>query len=271
LAAIFTDTTMKLSLYQIDAFTDKTFGGNPACVVPLDNWLDDDILLQIAKENAVAETAFFVDKGDKIHLRWFTPEIEMDLCGHATLATAHCLKTILAYKSEKIVFETLSGDLKVLIDNGLYKMDFPSRMPTFANLPETIEKSLNIKPKEILKSRDYVLVYDTETEIKNIKIDRQVFDKINLDPGGVIVTAIGDDCDFVSRYFTPQASILEDPVTGSAHCSLIPFWAERLNKKVLTAFQVSERVGELFCEDKGDRVIISGKAKTYSIGNLWTE
>ena len=262
---------MKLNLYQIDAFTDKTFGGNPACVVPLDNWLGDDILLKIAKENAVAETAFFVDQGDKIHLRWFTPEIEMDLCGHATLATAHCLKTILDYESDKIIFETLSGDLTVLIDKGLYKMDFPSRVPILADLPENIEKSLNVKPKEVLKSRDYVLVYDTETEIKNIKIDRQFFDQVNLDPGGVIVTAIGKNFDFVSRYFTPQASIFEDPVTGSAHCSLIPFWATRLNKKELIALQISERVGKLYCEENGDRVIISGEAKTYSIGNLWIE
>jgi len=262
---------MKLNLYQIDAFADKIFGGNPACVVPLTNWLEDEILLKIAKENAVAETAFFVDKGGKIHLRWFTPEIEMDLCGHATLATAHCLKTILDYKGDKIVFETLSGDLTVFVDKDLYKMDFPSRVPTVDCLPEIIEKSLSIKPKEVLKSRDYVLVYENETEIRNIKIDRQLFDQINLDPGGVIVTAMGDNCDFVSRFFTPQASILEDPVTGSAHCSLIPFWATRLDKKELKALQVSERVGKLFCEDKGDRVIISGQAKTYSIGNLWIE
>ena len=193
---------MKLNLCQIDAFTAKTFGGNPACVVPLDKWLTDDILLKIAKENAVAETAFFVVKGDKIHLRWFTPEIEMDLCGHATLATAHCLKTILNYKSDKIVFETLSGDLTVFAANEFYRMDFPSRMPFPDTLPDTIEKSLNIQPKEILKSRDYVLVYENETEIKNIKIDRQFFDQINLDPGGIITTAIGDNCDFVSRFFT---------------------------------------------------------------------
>ena len=262
---------MKLNLYQIDTFTDKTFGGNPACVVPLDNWLEDDLLLKIAKENAVPETAFFVDAGDKIHLRWFTPEIEMDLCGHATLAATHCLKTILNYKSEKIIFKTLSGDLTVLADKKLYKMDFPSRMPTITHLPEIIEKSLNIKPREILKSRDYVLVYENETEIKNIKIDRQYFDQINLDPGGVIVTSIGDKSDFVSRFFTPQASILEDPVTGSAHCSLIPFWASRLNKKEMIAYQVSERGGKLICENKSDRVLISGNAKTYSIGTMWTE
>ncbi|HPW64280.1 MAG TPA: PhzF family phenazine biosynthesis protein [Cyclobacteriaceae bacterium] len=262
---------MKLNLYQIDTFTDKTFGGNSACVVPLDKWLPDDILIKIAKENAVAETAFFVDKGDKIHLRWFTPEIEMDLCGHATLATVHCLKTILDYENDKIIFETLSGDLTVLADENIYRMDFPSRMPFPNTLPTLIEKSLNIHPKETLKARDYVLVYGSETEVRNIKIDRQYFDQINLDPGGVIVTAKGDDCDFVSRYFTPQASILEDPVTGSAHCSLIPFWADRLNKKVMTAFQISDRIGKLYCEDNGDRVFISGQAKTYSIGNLWTE
>jgi len=266
-----TTTKMKHNIYQIDAFTDKIFGGNPACVVPLDNWLADDILLKIAKENAVAETAFFIDSGGKIHLRWFTPEIEMDLCGHATLATAHCLKTILDYKGDTIIFETLSGDLKVSVDKDLYKMDFPARMPIPNSLPAIIEKSLSIKPKEVLKSRDYVLIYDTETEIRNIKIDRQYFDQINLDPGGVIVTAIGDNCDFVSRFFTPQASILEDPVTGSAHCSLIPFWAARLNKQELFALQISERVGQLYCENKNDRVIICGKAKTYSIGNLWTE
>jgi PhzF family phenazine biosynthesis protein len=271
LAAIFPDYKMKLSLFQIDAFTDKIFGGNPACVVPLDNWLADEILLKIAKENAVAETAFFVDNGSKIHLRWFTPEIEMDLCGHATLATAHCLKMILNYKSDSIIFDTLSGDLIVTVDESMYKMDFPSRIPVKSDLPETIEKSLNVKPKEVFKSRDYLLIYENETDVKNIKIDRQLFDQINLDPGGVIVTAIGDNCDFVSRYFTPQASILEDPVTGSAHCSLIPFWATRLNKKELIAFQVSERVGKLFCEQHGDRVIISGQAKTYSIGNFWTE
>jgi len=259
---------MKLDLYQIDAFTNKVFGGNPACVVPLDEWLSDDLLLKITRENAVAETAFFVIKGDKIHLRWFTPEIEMDLCGHATLATAHCLKSILNYPKNKIVFESLSGDLTVLMKNDFYFLDFPSRMPLISKLPEIIEKSLNILPKEVFKSRDYVLIYNSEEDIKNIKIDRQTFDQINLDPGGVIVTSKGNDCDFVSRYFTPQASILEDPVTGSAHCSLIPFWSKRLNKKELSARQISERVGILNCQDKNDRVIISGQAKTYSIGSL---
>jgi predicted PhzF superfamily epimerase YddE/YHI9 len=150
-------------------------------------------------------------------------------------------------------------------------MDFPSRMPIVDVLPITISKSINTQPKEILKSRDYVLIYENETEIKNIKIDRQLFDQINLGTGGVIVTAIGDKCDFVSRFFTPQATILEDPVTGSAHCSLIPFWSKRLNKKELYAEQISERLGKIYCEDKGDRVIISGQAKTYLIGEFWIE
>ena len=262
---------MKLELYQIDAFTDKTFGGNPACVVPLTHWLADDILLKITKENAVAETAFFVDKGDKIHLRWFTPDIEMDLCGHATLATAHCLKSILKYPKDKIIFETLSGDLTVLVEDDLYHLDFPSRMPVVSQLPETISKALNIPPKEVYKARDYLLLYDTQKEIEEIKINRHMFDKINLNPGGVIVTAKGENCDFVSRFFTPQASILEDPVTGSAHCSLTPFWSSRLKKNQLKALQISDRGGTLQCQNKKDRVLISGKAKTYSIGTLWTQ
>lgn len=262
---------MKLNLYQIDAFTDKMFGGNPACVVPLTEWLPDDLLLKIAQENAVPETAFFVDKGDKIHLRWFTPDIEMDLCGHATLATAHCLKSILNYPHNEILFETLSGDLSVYIVDDVYYLDFPSRMPVVAELPETIKQAFSIQPKEVYKARDYLLVYDKEQDIATIKIDRQLFDQINIAPGGVIVTAKGDDCDFVSRFFTPQASILEDPVTGSAHCSLIPFWSARLGKEELLAMQISDRMGELQCRNKGDRVIIGGKAKTYAVGHLWTK
>ena len=262
---------MTLDLYQIDAFTDKIFGGNPACVVPLDDWLSDEILFKITRENAVPETAFFVDKGDKIHLRWFTPEIEMDLCGHATLATAHCLKSNLNYPKDTIFFETLSGDITVSIKTNRYSLDLPSRMPVVSKLPQIIRKSLSIQPREVYKSRDYLLVYDTQKDIENIKVDRELFDQINLDPGGVIVTSKGDNCDFVSRFFTPQATILEDYVTGSAHCSLIPFWSLKLGKKELNAMQISARVGRLQCQNKIDRVIISGSARTYSIGKLWTE
>ncbi|WPO93376.1 PhzF family phenazine biosynthesis protein [Chryseobacterium sp. HR92] len=263
---------MKLELYQVDAFTDVLFKGNPACVVPLNDWLPDEILLNIARENAVAETAFFLNNGqEEIHLRWFTPEIEMDLCGHATLAAAHCLISILNYKSNIIVFETKSGKLTVTCENDSYYLDFPSRMPVKSDLPNIISRSLNIQPKEIYKSRDYILVYDSEDDIKNIRIDRSIFDLINLDPGGVVVTARGANSDFVSRCFTPQATILEDPVTGSAHCSLVPFWTKRLNKKDLFAIQLSERRGELYCQQQDERVIIAGKAKTYFSGNLWTE
>ena len=260
---------MKLPLYQIDAFTNKIFGGNPACVVPLEKWLKDDVLLKIAQENAVAETAFFVKMGNNFRLRWFTPDIEMDLCGHATLATAHCIISELKLRNEKVIFETLSGILSVEYKNSQYILELPSRDPELAELPEIIKKSLNIQPIEILKSRDYVLVYKSQKDIENIKIDRQIFDEININPGGVIVTSIGENCDFVSRFFTPQATILEDPVTGSAHCSLTPYWAKKLKKNTLVAQQLSKRKGELLCELKEDRVEISGKAITYLKGDIF--
>ncbi|MCF6402255.1 PhzF family phenazine biosynthesis protein [Chitinophaga filiformis] len=259
----------ELNLYQVDAFTDHVFGGNPACVVPLESWLPDDQLLLLARENAVAETAFFIPQGDGYALRWFTPDIEMDLCGHATLATAHVIKTILGYGKDKILFSSASGQLEVSFKHDLYVLDFPSRKPVEAPLPDIISRALDRQPLAVLKARDYVLVYGAESDIRDIRINRQVLDQINLDPGGVIVTAQGSDSDFVSRFFTPQASILEDPVTGSAHCSLIPYWSERLQKKELTAHQLSERVGTLYCTDMGERVLIAGNARTYSAGKCW--
>lgn len=260
---------MQLNFYQIDSFTDVLFKGNPACVVPLKSWLPDAVLLKIAQENAVAETAFFVTGGEKVHLRWFTPEVEMDLCGHATLAAAHVLKEMLNVGGDRICFTTLSGDLGVSVKGGIYWLDFPSRVPVPASLPSAISEALNILPTAVLKSRDYVLVYDSEEDIMNIRVNRQLLDRINLDPGGVIVTAEGKTCDFVSRYFTPQASIFEDPVTGSAHCSLIPYWTGKLGKKEMKARQLSQRTGELLCVDKGDRVLIGGRAVTYSAGTLY--
>lgn len=228
---------MKLPLYQVDAFTDKIFGGNPACVVPLKEWLPDPILLKIAQENAVAETAFFIDQGDKVHLRWFTPEVEMDLCGHASLAASHAIKQILKHQGNKIIFETLSGDLEVVVNDGLYTLNFPSRMPLAQKLPELLANSLNIIPKKVLKARDFVLVFNSEDDVKNIEINRLYFDQL----------------------------------AGSAHCSLIPYWSNRLGKKELIAKQISERGGTLICKDAGERVLISGKARTFSIGELWTE
>lgn len=262
---------MNYQVFQIDAFTTTIFKGNPACVVPLKQWLSDSVLLNIAKENAVAETAFFIDSGNKIHLRWFTPDIEMDLCGHATLATAHALKTILNYAKDEIVFTTLSGDLTVTCKDDLYTLNFPSRNPIASQLPEIIAKSLSKQPIKVLKARDYVLVYENELDVKNIKVDRQILSKINLDPGGIIITSLGEKSDFVSRFFTSQATLFEDFVTGSAHCSLIPYWSNVLNKSELMAFQISERIGQLFCENKGERVLISGKAVTYLIGTIYID
>lgn len=271
---------MKLEIYQVDAFTDQIFGGNSACVVPLGEWLPDEMLLKIARENAVAETAFFVPcsatkqkdrEAADFNLRWFTPEIEMDLCGHATLAAAHILKNVLHFAGDYMVFHSRSGILQVSAENDLYTLDFPSRVPVKAELPSIIKEALGEQPSEVLLSRDFVLVYSTEQAVRDIKINRQIVDQVNLDPGGIIVTAPGDHCDFVSRFFTPQASIFEDPVTGSAHCSLIPYWSKRLHKKKMIALQLSDRVGKLFCEDKGERVLIAGKAKTYLVGSFWTE
>jgi PhzF family phenazine biosynthesis protein len=262
---------MQLELYQVDAFTDKVFSGNPACVVPLTHWPSGELLKKIAKENAVAETAFFIETDNAFELRWFTPEIEMDLCGHATLATAHVLKTHLNYKGKDISFHSKNGTLHVTISDDLYTLDFPSRMPKPATLPAPIKDALNKQPKEVWLARDYVLVYDNEEDIKNIGVNRMIIDQINLDPGGIIITAPGNNCDFVSRFFTPQASIFEDPVTGSAHCSLIPYWSKQLGRNKMTALQLSERMGRLFCEDLGERVLIGGHARTYSAGQLWTE
>lgn len=262
---------MQLHRYQIDAFTDKIFSGNPACVVPLSQWLPDELLLKIARENAVAETAFFVDKGFNIHLRWFTPEMEMDLCGHATLATAHALKQIRNYPKKKIIFETLSGELEVKVKDSRYILNFPARKPEPSDLPDLLKKAINIMPDAVLKARDYVLVYSSEDDIRNIEINRRFFDSLELGTGGVIFTAKGRDCDFVSRFFTPRASVFEDPVTGSAHCSLIPYWSEVTGKQKMTAKQISDRGGTLFCENKGERVLIGGNAKVFSIGKLWTE
>ena len=259
---------MEIEIFQIDAFTSELFKGNPACVMPLDSWLPDELLLNIAKENNVSETAFFVKKNNGFNLRWFTPEIEMDLCGHATLATAYCLKNHLDFKEDQVIFNSISGELIVKFDEDYMQMDFPHRKPISSELPKNIMDSLSIKPNEVLKARDYVLVYEDEEQIKNIEINKELFDQINLDPGGVVITARGSESDFVSRYFVPQCSFFEDPVTGSTHCSLVPYWSGVLKKTKLKSIQLSERGGEMFSEDLGNRVIINGKAKTYFKGKV---
>lgn len=262
---------MKLTKYHIDAFTNKLFGGNPACVIPLEEWLSDELLIQITKENNLAETAFFVPEADRFHIRWFTPEIEMDLCGHATLATAHVIKKHLDFKEDKIRFTSASGDLEVAFNDDKYVLDFPSRMPVPTSLPSIIEDSLNVKPIEVLQARDYVLVYETEDEILALEPDENKLKGIDLGHGGIVCTALGRESDFVSRFFTPGASIFEDPVTGSAHCSLIPFWSDKLQKEELLAFQLSSRKGILYCTNSDQRVKIAGHAVSYSIGEIYLE
>lgn len=262
---------MEYELYQISAFTKDPFAGNPACVVPLTQWLPDDVMLKIARENAVAETAFYIPKDTGFKLRWFTPEMEMDLCGHATLATAHAIREINRYKGENIIFETRSGVLNVFFKNKQYFLDLPTRNPLPHKMNELLRKSLNLQPVEVLKARDFVLVFSSEKEVRDLQIDRTFFDRLELGTGGVIITAPGNKSDFVSRFFTPRASVFEDPVTGSAHCSLIPYWSEKLGRNKMRALQLSERGGELFCTLKGDRVEVAGNAVTYSIGKLFIE
>lgn len=256
-----------LTIFQVDAFTSKLFGGNPAAVCPLDTWLPDEIMQKLAAENNLSETAFFVKEGEKYHLRWFTPEFEIDLCGHATLATAFVLFNYLGFIEEVIKFPTKSGVLEVRKKGDLIELNFPSRMPEPCEPPEALLKGLNIQPWKVLKSRDYFLVYKDEALIKQIIPDFKFLNQ--LDVVGVIVTAASGEVDFVSRFFVPNSVIGEDPVTGSAHCNLIPYWSKELNKTTLTAKQLSVREGELFCEDKGDRVTMAGNAVLYLKGEFY--
>ena len=257
-----------LPVFRVDAFVAKGFLGNVACVMPLTEWLDDDQLLRIAADNGVPETAYTVKSGSEYQLRWFTPDIEMDLCGHATLAAGHIVLTELEPDSDFVAFSSVSGPLKVSRKDGKYAMRLPLRDPQPAELPDAIRDALNIQPLEVLKARDYVLVYDNQEDVTNIAINRPVFDQINLGTGGVIVTAPGISCDFVSRFFTPQATILEDPVTGSAHCSLAPYWAKHMGQDHLHARQLSAEGGELHCSIQGETVEIVGAAQTSQRGHL---
>lgn len=251
-----------MKTYLVRAFVGKDLGGSPACVVLLDEWLSTTELKEISAKNAVPETVFVLTKENRFEIRWFTPEIEMDLCGHATLAAAHILFEEKIVKSNSFVFLSPSGNLEIEKREGIIFMVFPIRTPIRNSCPQIILDSLSIKPKEILKSRDYILVYDWEDEITNLQVDSEKLNTINIDPGGICVTAKGEDCDFVSRFFTPQASIFEDPVTGSAHCSLVPYWSKRLGMQKLHAKQRSKEGGELFCEQTENHIIIGGKAQT---------
>jgi PhzF family phenazine biosynthesis protein len=260
---------MTIPIYQADAFTSQLFGGNPAAICPLTEWLPDEVMQKIAKENNLAETAFFVKNDTGFLLRWFTPEYEIDLCGHATLASAHILFTEMAYSEDTIHFETVkAGVLSVQRNGDKYTMDFPSRPPIPIEEPNGLIEALGgIQPIAILRSRDYFVVYEYEKEIRDLAPDFFALSK--LDTVGVVVTARGDQVDFVSRFFAPGAGIPEDPVTGSAHCNLIPYWAKILGKDKLHAYQISARKGELWCELKGERVLMSGKAVTYLKGEIY--
>ena len=259
---------MKLLIYQIDAFTDKLFSGNPAAVIPLDAWIDDKLMQQIAEENNLAETVFFVPKSDGFHIRWFTPELEIDLCGHATLAAAFVLFEMLGYQKDTINFYSQSGLLKVARDGAYIAMDFPSWKPErLTDYPEELIKGLGITGHlGVYKNRDYIIELETEKDIIAVSPDFNLLNKIDVI--GIIVTAPGINCDFVSRFFAPNCGVPEDPVTGSAHSQLIPFWSEKLNKHKLHALQLSKRGGALWCEQKGDRVIMKGKGVFYMKGEI---
>lgn len=258
---------MKIPVYLISAFSSKIFSGNPAAVCPLKHWIDDDLMQAIAKENNVSETAFFIQSGDIYHIRWFSPLVEIDLCGHATLATAHVLFKHIGVSGDQIIFCSKSGNLSVIQKGELLAMDFPSHPPKEGNIPQDLLDGLGLAPLEVLCSEDYLVVFKQERDLLDIKPDMDKLKKIDL--RGVIVTARGSEADFGSRFFAPKLGIPEDPVTGSAHCTLIPYWSKKLAKQKLLAHQLSKQGGELFCQDCGERVIISGRAVTCFEGNIY--
>lgn len=259
---------MKIKIYQVDAFTADVFKGNPAAVCPLEEWPDDHILQGIAQENNLSETAFIVKEASHYALRWFTPKTEVDLCGHATLATAYVVFSFLESSLNEVIFSTKSGLLTVYMEDDLLAMIFPSRPPESCPVPELLIRGLGRTPQHVLRSqRDYMAVFRNQQEIEELAPSMP--DLEQLDALGTIVTASGNSADFVSRFFAPGAGIPEDPVTGSSHCTLIPYWADRCNKKNLYAQQLSARGGELFCEDRGDKVKIAGKAVRYLEGVLF--
>lgn len=256
---------MKLKILQIDAFAEKIFQGNPAALCPLESWIPDDLMQKIAFENNLSETVFFALEGDSFRIRWFTPEREVDLCGHATLATAYYLFNQGLIEGNVARFQSLSGDLSVFKKENILYLDFPARKPVrVEQIPKEIINSFSILPIEVWKSRDYLLVYENEKALRDLSYNPEVAK--NLDSLGIIATCIGEDYDFLSRFFAPAAGLYEDPVTGSSHCSLIPFWSERLGKKNLNAYQASYRGGKLFCEDLGERVRIGGTCVSYLEG-----
>jgi PhzF family phenazine biosynthesis protein len=260
---------MRLPIYQIDAFASAVFKGNPAAVMPLEQWLPDATMQAIAAENNLAETAFFVPEGDVWRLRWFTPQVEVDLCGHATLATAHLIFTRLAPARNRVEFMTRSGRLAVARKGELLELDFPAvamQVRSDAMTLDALENALGCRPDEAYVAMDHMAVFRDESQVAGLKPDMGRV--AALGGRGLIATAPGRTCDFVSRFFGPNVGIPEDPVTGSAHCELTPFWAKRLGKTKLSARQISPRIGELLCEDRGERVGIAGRAVLYLEGTI---
>jgi PhzF family phenazine biosynthesis protein len=257
---------MTIPYYEIAAFTSRHFGGNPAGVCILNEWLPDQVMQAIAAENNFAETAFLIEREKHFDIRWMTPTIEIDLCGHATLASAHVIFTYLGQRGDRVNFQSASGELTVERMGDRLVLDFPSRPAAPCSPPAGLAEALGGEPTDVAKGRDYLAVFDSQEDIAALSPN---FDALaTLDAQGVVVTAPGTDCDFVSRYFAPRAGIPEDPVTGSTHCVLIPYWSKRLGKKDLHARQLSRRGGELFCEDRGARVGIGGTVVVYMEGAI---
>ena len=257
---------MRIPIYQIDAFTSRLFSGNPAAVCPLERWLPDEVMQAVAAENNLSETAFFVPTDAGFELRWFTPACEVDLCGHATLATAHLVLHHLEPARERVVFSSRSGPLEVSRQDDRLVMDFPAYPPRQVDPPEGTAESLGATPDATYQSNYPMAVFGAAEDVVNLRPRFGAMIAHGLDE--IIVTAPGNDCDFVSRFFAPGVGIMEDPVTGSAHCALVPYWAERLGRDRLHARQVSERGGELHCRLRGDRVLIAGHAVTYLEGQI---
>ena len=257
---------MKIKLYQVDAFTSKAFEGNPAAVCPLDEWLDDALMQNIAAENNLAETAFFVENGDSYDLRWFTPTTEVNLCGHATLASAYVLFNYLDYAQKEIRFNSKSGILNVSKKGEFITLDFPNERATVCQTPQAIKNAFALEPFVVLRSVDYIVVFEDGIDIT--KISPKLDELKKLDLRGVCITTTHNEYDFVSRFFAPNYGIDEDSVTGSAYTQLTPYWAERLNKTSFTSKQLSRRGGELTSEIKKDRVFISGTAVCTVVGEI---
>ncbi|MCE4049246.1 PhzF family phenazine biosynthesis protein [Bacillus sp. Au-Bac7] len=256
-----------MKCYFVDAFAEKVFEGNPAAVCILEKWPSDNLMQLIAKENNLSETAFAVKTGDKYHLRWFTPGGEIDLCGHATLATAFVLANFYTKEAKQWIFQTLSGDLTVLKKGELFEMDFPSRMPAKIDISNNIINALGVTPVAAYLARDLMLVLEDENNVLQATPNFTALKEIE-DGVGVILTAKSNQFDFVSRAFFPKLNVNEDPVCGSAHCQLIPYWSEKLNKTEMVARHLSERGGTLYCKLDGERVRISGYAVLYSVAEL---